>query len=776
MTTEGLLAFLEAAVRSATGGMHTARTAQREFAVTAYEALLNDSEAAASLPTGVGKSLIALSVAGYLAAEHSQRTVIATETIALQTQYAKKDAIDAIEAAYATSRQTIKVATLKGYSNYACGMKAIDTMQNEFGFVAPGPRVTDGTVLDAITFLKGKKGHLASLARRTMKNMRSRSILSKDQWHGPQSTWDKVSISSDDCLQRDCPLIKMCSVKLSRKEAAQANVIITNHAMIASQAAHGLSTFSTGPTGAVEDRIIVHNVIIDEAHALASAVRGQATKTLEASSILDAVVASEKALPSLVGSIGSGKGRKIALDFQKSVEASLLSELRKNLSRRGKRMLQPPQLETLDYVPRSCRIELARLEVEARSWLSDVAAEANRVMKMRDVLTGFPLLDAANKRAAEEALRVWQRVSRIQAFLAVGAAGDIGSVTTWLFVDEKKGQSPALGLAQCDVNTARMLEDRVWNMRAPLEYGSLVESYEPVGRIAISATLSQESIEDVGFSCKLIEKDTPFEDAYSASKLFIPGAYRSEPLDSGLLDSTHANSGFLDAVVHREWVMSMLLGLIGATSGGVLLLSGRTDTARGYADFLRTRPVPIGRQVLSQWDDKPLGEITNAWKADNSAVLVGTKSLMTGIDAPGETCSLVILDRVPYAGKSAINKARERLIGGSKEHRRLKINVADACILIEQALGRLIRHPDDIGMFALLDPRVTQTEGFYTPLAERQAYLHAVRQIAGGVETPVYTRADAVAWLRGLSAKQPMGLRGASPVRSRAEAPYEDPF
>ena len=86
------------------------------------------------------------------------------------------------------------------------------------------------------------------------------------------------------------------------------------------------------------------------------------------------------------------------------------------------------------------------------------------------------------------------------------------------------------------------------------------------------------------------------------------------------------------------------------------MLSAKAADGKLYAERL-LRALP-DITVHSRWDGGTPSRTTTEWREDIGSVLVGTKSLLTGVDAPGETCSLVIVDRIPRSPSNPIDDAR----------------------------------------------------------------------------------------------------------------------
>jgi len=122
---------------------------------------------------------------------------------------------------------------------------------------------------------------------------------------------------------------------------------------------------------------------------------------------------------------------------------------------------------------------------------------------------------------------------------------------------------------------------------------------------------------------------------------------------------------------------------------------------------------------------------------------------MTGVDAPGLTCSLVIIDRVPRAPTGITNELRvESLLGGKGTSRYLaeaKIYGGDAAVLLEQAAGRLIRSENDRGLLAVLDPRLCPKQ----PFSYRSPYIRYYRDALGAWGGEIRDVKEAVKWLEG---------------------------
>lgn len=141
--------------------------------------------------------------------------------------------------------------------------------------------------------------------------------------------------------------------------------------------------------------------------------------------------------------------------------------------------------------------------------------------------------------------------------------------------------------------------------------------------------------------------------------------------------------------------------LIDAAGGRTLVLCSSWRAVERMGDYLRVR---LSTPVLVQRRGEPAASLVATFETDPATSLVGTMSLWQGVDVPGETCSLVVIDRIPFPRPDdPIVAARQEALGreGFRE-----VSVPRAGLMLAQGAGRLIRDAGDRGMVAVLDPRL----------------------------------------------------------------------
>lgn len=226
--------------------------------------------------TGTGKSLGYLAPALVWAMESGQAVLVATATLALQSQLTKKDIPVAVKAVAAVLGREPRTEVLKGRSNYACLLRVRDQVGVAQDALLGGSLV--GEVLraagaDTASVLGAEVLGLREWAEAQAKDG---CLADRDDApsHSPRA-WAQVSVPVRECLgAAKCPYGTECFVEASRARARQADLVVTNHALLAINAMHGGTALPEH--GAV---------IIDEAHELVSRITGAASNELSAQQI-----------------------------------------------------------------------------------------------------------------------------------------------------------------------------------------------------------------------------------------------------------------------------------------------------------------------------------------------------------------------------------------------------------------------------------------------------------------------------------------------------------
>jgi len=112
-------------------------------------------------------------------------------------------------------------------------------------------------------------------------------------------------------------------------------------------------------------------------------------------------------------------------------------------------------------------------------------------------------------------------------------------------------------------------------------------------------------------------------------------------------------------------------------------------------------------EILIQGESGSRDAILDAFRADTHSVLCGTRSFWEGVDVPGESLSMVIIDKMPFSPpndpllQARIRRCEEQGGNGFRD-----IQLPEAIATLRQGAGRLIRSETDRGVMALLDSRL----------------------------------------------------------------------
>ncbi|MFC6696378.1 ATP-dependent DNA helicase [Nocardioides daphniae] len=147
-----------------------------------------------------------------------------------------------------------------------------------------------------------------------------------------------------------------------------------------------------------------------------------------------------------------------------------------------------------------------------------------------------------------------------------------------------------------------------------------------------------------------------------------------------------------------------IVELIDAAQGRTLGLFSSRRAADAAAEAVRERLPHL--TTLAQGDAQ-LPELAKQFVEDPHTNLFGTLTLWQGLDVPGDTCQLVLIDRIPFPRPDdPLMSARSRAADKAGGNGFMQVSATHAALLLAQGVGRLIRTTEDKGVVAILDPRL----------------------------------------------------------------------
>ncbi|WPO70940.1 ATP-dependent DNA helicase [Streptomyces sp. KN37] len=615
MTKPSLPELLHAAV-TAVGG--TERPGQVSMAEAVAEVIDDGSHLLVQAGTGTGKSL------GYLvpALAHGERVVVATATLALQRQLVERDLPRTVDALHPLMRRRPQYAMLKGRSNYLCLH-----------------RLHEGAPQDE------EEGLFDQFEAAAPTSKLGQDLLRMRDWADETETgdrddltpgvsdraWSQVSVSSRECLGASkCAYGAECFAEAARERAKLADVIVTNHALLAIDAIEGAPVLPQ------------HEVlIVDEAHELVSRVTGVATGELTPGQVNRAVRRAAK----LVNEKAADQLQTASEGFERLIELAL-----------------PGRLEE---IPEDLGYALMALRDAARSVITALGSTRDKSVQDEDAVR-------------KQALASVESIHDVAERITNGSEYDV----VWYERHDRFGAS----LRVAPMSVSGLLREKLFAERSV---------------VLTSATLKLGGdFNGVGASLGLAPEGTESEDAPQWKGLDV-----GSPFDYG-------KQGILYVAKHlarpgregtRSDMLDELAELIEAAGGRTLGLFSSMRAAQGAAEELRER---LDMPILLQGEET-LGELIKGFAADARTCLFGTLSLWQGVDVPGPSCQLVIMDKIPFPRPDdPLMSARQKAVDDAGGNGFMAVAATHAALLMAQGAGRLVRASGDRGVVAVLDPRL----------------------------------------------------------------------
>ncbi|CAL9559767.1 ATP-dependent DNA helicase [Streptomyces sp. enrichment culture] len=393
MTKPSLPELLHAAV-AAVGG--TERPGQVAMAEAVAQAIDDGTHLLVQAGTGTGKSL------GYLvpALAHGDRVVVATATLALQRQLVERDLPRTVDALHPLLRRRPEFAMLKGRSNYLCLHRLHEGV----------PQDEEDGLFDPFEAAAPTSKLGQDLLRLRDWSDETETGDRDDLTPGVSDrAWGQVSVSSRECLgATKCAYGAECFAEAARERAKLAEVVVTNHALLAIDAIEGAPVLPQ------------HEVlIVDEAHELVSRVTGVATGELTPGQVNRAVRRAAK----LVDEKAADQLQTAAEGFEKLMELAL-----------------PGRLQEL---PDDLAYALMALRDAARTVITALGNTRDRSVQDEDAVRKQALASVENVHAVAERIAngseydvVWyERHDRFGASLRVAPLSVSGLLREKLFAD-----------------------------------------------------------------------------------------------------------------------------------------------------------------------------------------------------------------------------------------------------------------------------------------------------------------------------------------------------
>ncbi|WP_157215623.1 ATP-dependent DNA helicase [Flavisphingomonas formosensis] len=668
--------------------------------------------------TGIGKTL------GYLApaslwAERAGGTVwISTYTKALQRQLDRE--AERVFPHPAIRRE--KVVVRKGRENYLCLLNLEDALQGGF---------------------QNRAAILAQLVARWAAFTRDGDMVGGDLPGWLPTLFRRAGATAltdrrGECVYAGCPHYRRCFIERSVRAAEGADLVIANHALIMLLAerrrsegrpldrivfdeGHHLfdaadSTFAAILSG--QEAIELRRWIIGPESRSRGRRRGLSARLSDVASYddegalaIEAAIEAARALPA-DGWIG-----RVTEDAPSGPIEELLAAVRASVFARASAQDAGYGLETEAAELDGALIEAA---APAAAALEGLVRPLARLRQRLEALTedGPDWLDGQARARVEGALSgIVSRSRTLAAWIALlarlGGPADPDFVD-WLAVDRIEGRELDIGLHRHWLDPTRPLAEIVLQPA----HGLLVTSATLKGAGATGWTHAEarSGAAHLDAPAHYFEVPSPFDYAARSEVLIV----------------TDLKRGDLPALAGAYG------RLIEAARGGALGLFTAIQRLKAVhariADRLARGGLPLHAQHVDPIDT---GTLVDIFRDDPRASLLGTDALRDGVDVPGESLRLVIMEGVPWPRPTVLHAARRAAGGGSA------FDDAIVRARLAQAFGRLIRRAEDSGVFVLLSAAMPSRllDAFPAGVPIRRVTLdEAVKMVAGRLSSDTQFR------------------------------------
>ena len=656
-----------AKLQANTPGFSTRRSQSQMIGVVSRALSHSGGVGVVEAPTGVGKSLGYLTAGVPIALATKKKLVISTGTVALQSQLVERDIPNFLKATGIEAT----VALAKGRTRYLCTRNAAEAhgdgaQEGMFEDEQPlfdrplAPIEMDLTQSLSKAFLEGRwNGDLDNAPETISNTLRSR-----------------ITTPASGCAGRKCAYSAQCAVLRSRNTVREAQIVVTNHALLLSALSIGESDNGQPLIAPPSDMLLV----LDEGHHIGNVAIDQGAASLA----LDEMAKRTGRLQVLIAA------------SYRAVDKDKLGNLLPNEAIEAAAKVSKQLKAFRDVIDRSWRPDPSAQEPMWRApngrlpeiWMPDIEAIADDTRALFN--WAHAALTQVAKGKPEDAAR--ERLQR-NLGMALEMIEQQHNLWTGWRREDKEGQPPTarwitlsrdgdLVLHGSPVSAANVLRKLLWD-----EVDSVVMT---------SATLTgggdfQALAIDNGIpaEAEMVSLASPF-DLPNQAQLIVP-AFPVTPDDK---------EG------HPKEIAKYLVKELDWDKGSIVLFTSRWKMEK-VAELM---PAAQRKQVLVQGEtakQKMIDEHLRRTSAGEGSVLFGLNSFGEGLDLPGEACTTVVITQVPFAVPT---DPQTSTLSEWFESRGLNafnlIAIPHALRTLTQFSGRLIRTSTDTGRVIILDSRL----------------------------------------------------------------------
>lgn len=587
--------------------------------------------------TGTGKSIAYILPSAFLAKAKNETIVIATHTKTLQDQLYKKD-IPIVQQALNNylgiddeNHKPLKVAVLKGRRNYL-SVERFNKFRKKESF--QDHEVT--LLIKILIWLPNTKAG----------DMEELSLQGREYF-----AWNDVCCDIIKCPHHDASFAMKCFLSKARENAQDADIVITNHALLLSD--------TTTPNQVLPK---YERLIVDEAHHIEAETTSALTITVTMDSLdrpLRNLSNLAKKYLSYVDEIGILRDRitvffgLLGIFFEKnSMYANSIYNLQINSSFQG----------TLEWQKVTDSAENIRLKT-------------TELIKMLREHIKEEEDEGIAKAMGIECDSLRQHLSNLAIVTEEALESKLNSQITWIFQKYDK----SLGIKSAPIEVGEHLNGTLFHEKKSI--------------ILTSATLTVNKTFE--YMRQQLQLDEQFAEAVIPSHF----SYQDQVELNIYEDLQPPNShGYFDQSA------KLIFETVVENEGKTLVLFTSKKAIQSTYLKLATALKEKGINILAQNISGGRNKILELFKKNpDSSVIFGTNTFWEGVDIKGSALSCVIIQKLPFdPPDDPIHKARSSLL----ENPFYQYQIPRAILRFKQGFGRLIRSSKDSGKVIILDSRI----------------------------------------------------------------------
>lgn len=618
------------------------RAPQSALALAVENALDTEEAILAQAPPGTGKSFVAIISLLRKARATGLGCVAATATKALQDQYV-------VDCNFVRKHHfpEFRFVLLKGRSNYLCQAK----MAKADEVLLDLPRS-----IDEINKVANDDEILGDVERLGFELLPRQKMA--------------LTTTSDECPGKSqCKFGPTCFAERAKAKAETADVIITNHAMLAIDATLKEKNIALLPSYPA--------VVIDEAHEFRSYVEGALSTEI-----------TKRGLVQLFNDAGNFADDLSMVGIGSSVIDPLFGKFEDVLGPAGRPGASPQAPLTPAVLGKLAPLLMALYEKldELEGIVAVVRAETDEDLNRKN--------------------RMKRRVESMKEKVAKVMTDDFALTVRWVERDVNKdnpGRDRGILLCTAPLDVAPWLANQIWDYTSPVLMSATLAVGDDFTYMAHEMGL------DINRSYRTFDCETPF-DFTTQARTYIP---------EDMPDTRTNPEGFRADFLFRSGE------LLRASDGRALLLFTAWTELNAAYEALAPKIEAMGHRVLKQ-GQMPARRLADEFAADEHSVLFATKTFFTGIDVQGDSLRLLIIQKNPFHYPDVLWKARcdaaDAAVAhlpkyGNKGQNQFDLgafatlSLPDMTMTLIQGYGRLIRTREDRGLVALFDSSLANRNG-----------------------------------------------------------------